>query len=61
VTGWAPTGADLDAATARTAAVIADPLASPADRLRAAELEAAVLDGFWHTGPEAQAELEAGL
>jgi hypothetical protein len=39
VTTWAPTRADLDAATARTAAAMADPSASTADRERAAELE----------------------
>jgi hypothetical protein len=38
-TMWLPTRADLDAATARTAAAIADPSASPADVERAAELE----------------------
>ncbi|MGH3199783.1 MAG: hypothetical protein ACRDNT_28565 [Streptosporangiaceae bacterium] len=36
---WAPTRADLDAATAATAAAIADPAASLADVERAAGLE----------------------
>ena len=38
---WLPTRAELDAATARTAAAIADPSASRADVERAAELEEA--------------------
>jgi hypothetical protein len=42
VTTWVPTRADLDAATARTAAVLADPSACPAARERAAELEEAL-------------------
>ena len=37
-----PTRADLDAATARTAAVLADPAATRADRVHAAEMEQAV-------------------
>jgi hypothetical protein len=61
VTTWAPTRADLDAATARTAAAMADPSASLADRERAAELEEAVLEAYQDTGPEALAELEAGI
>ena len=36
---WAPTQAELLSASARTAAAIADPGASRADRERAAELE----------------------
>jgi hypothetical protein len=39
---WLPASADLDAATARTAAAIADPSACPADVERAAELEEAL-------------------
>jgi hypothetical protein len=39
---WAPTQAELLAASSRTAAAIADPSASPADRERAAELEEAL-------------------
>jgi hypothetical protein len=42
ITRWAPGRADLEAATARTAAAIADPAMSPADRQRAAELEEAL-------------------
>ena len=53
-----PTGADLDRATAVTAAVIADPASGPADIYRAAVMEAAVLSAYWHA-PGAQAELEA--
>jgi hypothetical protein len=41
---WQPTSAELQAATARTAAAMADPAISPADRERAAELEAALYD-----------------
>ena len=55
-----PTRADLDRATAVTAAVIADPASGPADIYRAAELEAAVLSAYWHA-PGAQADLEAEL
>ena len=57
---WLPTRADLDAATARTAAAIADPSASLADVERAAELEEAVLTAYLQR-PGAEAELEAGL
>jgi len=57
---WAPTRADLDAATARTAAAIAAG-APVADVERLAELEEAALTAFAATGPEAIAELEAGL
>ncbi len=57
---WLPTRADLDAATARTAAAIADPAASPADVERAAELEEAVLTAYARR-PGAAAELAAGL
>ena len=53
-----PTRADLDRATAVTAATIADPACGPADIYRAAEMEAAVLRAYWHV-PGAQAELEA--
>jgi hypothetical protein len=53
-----PTRADLDRATAVTAAAIADPASGPADIYRAAETEAAVLSAYWHV-PGAQAELEA--
>lgn len=41
---WTPDRADLEAATAHTAAVIADPSASRADVERAAELEQAVYE-----------------
>jgi hypothetical protein len=57
---WLPTRADLDAATARTAAAIADPSASPADVERAAELEEKVLSAYSRR-PGAAAELAAGL
>lgn len=57
---WLPTRADLDAATARTAAAI-EAGAAPADIERLAELEAAALHGYEATGPDAHAELEAGL
>ena len=53
-----PTRADLDRATAVTAATIADPSSGPVDIYRAAEMEAAVLSAYWHV-PGAQAELEA--
>ena len=55
-----PTRADLDRATALTAATIADPASGPADIYRAAEIEAAVLSAYWHA-PGAQADLEAEL
>ena len=58
--GWLPTRADLDAATAATAAVIADPSACPADVERAAEIEEAVFAAYLRR-PGAEAELEAGL
>jgi hypothetical protein len=57
---WAPTRAELDAATAATAEAIADPSASLADVERAAELEEAVLTAYL-TRPEAASELEAGI
>jgi hypothetical protein len=57
---WLPTRADLDAATAATAAAIADPEASLADVERAAELEEATLTAYLRR-PEAEAELEAGI
>jgi hypothetical protein len=53
-----PTRADLDRATAATAATIADPGSGPADIYRAAEMEAAILSAYWHV-PGAEAELEA--
>ena len=57
---WLPTRADLDAATARTAAAIADPSACLADVERAAELEEAVFAAYLRR-PGAAAELEAGI
>lgn len=54
------TRGDLEAATARTAAVMADPTASPIERMRAAEAEEAVLTAYLQR-PEASAELEAGI
>ena len=53
-----PTRADLDRATAVTAAAIADPASGLADIYRAAEMEAAILSAYWHV-PGAEAELEA--
>jgi len=63
---WLPTRADLDAATARTAAALADPSMSRADVERAAELEeAAHLAYLQRPGADAElqaeAELEAGI
>ena len=54
---WLPTRADLDAATAATAAAIADPSASLADVERAAELEEATHAAYLQR-PEADAELQ---
>jgi hypothetical protein len=57
-----PSLGDLEAATARTAAVMADPQASAADRARAAELEEALyLDCPDWPDPVADAEMEAGI
>ena len=53
-----PTRADLDAATARTAAVLADPAATRADRVHAAEMEQAVHHRYLQR-PGADAELQA--
>ena len=53
-----PTRADLDRATATTAATIADPACGPTDIYRAAEVEASLLSAYWHV-PGADAELEA--
>jgi hypothetical protein len=53
-----PTRADLDAATARTAAVLADPGATPADREHAAETEQAIHIRYLQR-PGADAELQA--
>jgi hypothetical protein len=61
---WLPTRADLDAATARTAATIADPRASRADVERAAELEEAAHNAYLaRPGADAglQAEAEAEM
>ena len=52
---WLPTRAELDAATARTAAAIADPAASLADVQRAAELEEAAFAAYLQR-PEAAAK-----
>lgn len=62
---WPATRFELDAATARTAAVIADPHSSAADIQHAAELEERVhLDHLSTPGADAElqaeAELEAG-
>jgi hypothetical protein len=59
---WLPTRADLDAATARTAAAIADPRISRADVERAAELEEAVHIGYLRRpGADAELQMEAEL
>jgi uncharacterized protein (DUF1800 family) len=60
-----PTRADLDAATANTAAVLADQAATRAEREHAAEMEqAALILYLQHPGADAElqaeAELEAG-
>ena len=55
---WLPTRGELDEATARTAAAIADPFASRADVERAAELEE-VAHLAYLTRPGADAELQA--
>ena len=60
-----PTRADLDAATARTAAAMADPSATRAEREHAAEMEQAVHIGYLgrpgaDAELQAEAELEAG-
>ena len=60
-----PTRADLDAATARTAAAMADPSATRAEREHAAEMEQAVHIGYLGRAGadaelQAEAELEAG-
>jgi hypothetical protein len=53
-----PTRADLDAATARTVAVLADPGATPAEREHAAEMEQAI-HLLYLQRPGADAELQA--
>jgi hypothetical protein len=59
---WLPDRADLDAATARTAAAIADPGLSVADVQRAAELEAAVHEGYLQRpGADAELQVEAEI
>ena len=60
-----PTRADLDAATAKTAADLADPSATRAEREHAAEMEQAVHIGYLgrpgaDAELQAEAELEAG-
>jgi hypothetical protein len=55
-----PIRADLDVATAATAAAIADPDATVLDVHQAAELEEATFEAYLHH-PEAEAELEAGI
>jgi hypothetical protein len=57
-----PTRAELDAATARTAAVLADPAATRAERVHAAEIEEAVhLRYLHHPGADAELQAEAEL
>jgi hypothetical protein len=59
---WLPSRAELDAATAHTAAAIADQAASPADVQRAAELEEAVhLAYLGQPGADAELQAEAEL
>jgi hypothetical protein len=53
-----PTRAQLDAATAKTAASMADPAASPAQRARAAEVEQTT-HILYLQRPGADAELQA--
>lgn len=53
-----PSRADLDAATARTATVMADPAASPQDRQLAAEVEEVTHLAYLER-PGADAELQA--
>lgn len=55
-----PTLADLEAATAVTEAVVADPGATVTDRIAAAEAEEATLLAYARR-PEADAVLQAGL
>jgi hypothetical protein len=58
---WLPTRADLGAATARTAAAIADPRISRADVERAAELEAVHIGYLRHPGADAELKMEGEL
>jgi hypothetical protein len=65
-TTWLPTRVDLDAATARTAAALKDPILSRADVERMAELEERVHNAYLERpGADAElqveAELEAGI
>jgi hypothetical protein len=58
-----PTLADTTRATFHTAAVIADPTAGMAERLRAAEAEAGVITAYRHAQADPEAdygEVEAG-
>jgi hypothetical protein len=55
-----PALADLEAATAATQAVLADPAATAAERIAAAEAEEAVLLAYARR-PEADAVLQAGI
>ena len=57
---WLPDRAELDAATAHTAAAIADPNASLAEVEYLAELEEAAFNAYLQR-PGAEAELEAGI
>ena len=56
-TTWAPTRAELDEATARTAAAVADPSVSRADAARVAELEEKAHNAYLQR-PGADAELQ---
>jgi hypothetical protein len=61
IAGWTPTRADLDATTARTAAVMASD-AGPAARQAAAELEEAVTVAYLkRPGADAELQREAEL
>ena len=57
---WLPDRAELDAATAHTAAAIADPSASLAEVEYLAELEEAAFNAYLQR-PGSEAELEAGI
>jgi hypothetical protein len=57
-----PYPSELELATARTRAVLQDPASTPADKLRAAEAEAAAVQAYKHSrGSQVQANLEHWL
>lgn len=55
---WLPTGADLDAATAATLAMLIDPSATPQDTQAAAEQEQAIHEAYLQR-PGGDAQLQA--